>query len=123
MPRGQPPDEHRRRLPLGLGDEVQAAVHAVDEIDVGRSRWGEEGAGPLRFSVAVGVARLVRPADIGFGLGDAGGEGEPTVPPHQVFSHQRAGGLYGVTLEKALGQHGLAPFFHSCCHYTAFSPI
>ena len=123
VPGGQPPDEHRRRFPLGLGDEIEAAVHTVDEIYIGRPRRGVEGLCPLRFAVAVGVARLVRAAHIGLRLGDAGGEGEPAVPPHQVFPHQRAGGLHSVPPEKALGQHGLAPFPRFFCHYTAFSPI
>ena len=123
VPGGETPDEHRRRLPLGLGDEVEAAVHAVDEIDVGCARRGVQGLGPLRSAVAVGVAGLVHTAHIGLRLRDAGGEGEPAVLPHQIFPHQRAGGLHGVPLEKALGQHGPAPFPMPFCHYTAFFPI
>ena len=44
------PDQHRRRVALGLGDEVEQAVDPVGEVDVGPAR------GPNRTSV-----RSVRP--------------------------------------------------------------
>ena len=106
VPGGEAPDEHRRRLPLGLGDEVEAAVHAVDEIYIGRPRRGVEGLCPLRFAPAVGVARLVRAAHVGLRLRDPGAEGDPAVPPDQVFAHQIPGGLHRVPAEKFLRQHG-----------------
>ena len=41
-------DQHRRRLALGLGDEVEQAVDPVGEVDVGAARRAEEGLGPRR---------------------------------------------------------------------------
>ena len=55
-------DQHRRRLALGLGDEVEQAVDPVGEVDVGAARRAEEGLGPRREAgegVAGGVVALV----------------------------------------------------------------
>src|SRR5262249_22860610 len=40
-------DEHRLRGALGRGDEVQAVVHAVYEVDVGAAGWPVHDPGSL----------------------------------------------------------------------------
>ena len=41
-------DEHGSRKILPFGDDVQAMVHSIDQIDIGHTRRPEQNVGPLR---------------------------------------------------------------------------
>ena len=82
------PQQHRRRFALRLGDQVQAVVHPVDEVDIRRARGGEQGLRPLGAAVLIGVTRLVTAADVRLGLGDAADQQLTVQSPHQILAHQ-----------------------------------
>ena len=65
-------DEHRGRRILRLGDDVEAVVHAVDQIDVGVAGRTVQGRGALGAAEAR-VAGLVLFVHVGLDLDDAAG--------------------------------------------------
>ena len=106
-----PPDEHAAGLPLRFRDEVEAVVHAVDEIDVGDARLGEEGLRPGSALILIGVAGLVHPADVGLGLSDPDRQLFPLPLPDQIAPQQLPGHGEGVPVIKISGQdlHASSP--------------
>ena len=104
--RFQRPQQYGGRLSFRFRHEVQAVVHAVDEIDIGMAGAQEQGLRPGRAAVVVGMARLVAPADVGLRLRDAARQQDAVSVPHQVFSQQGLGDGKGVMVEKCVGQPG-----------------
>ena len=71
-------------------------IHPIDQIDIGRPRRGEEGLGAGGALIAVGVAGLVQPADIGLGLGDPADQLRPVLRhPHGLLPIQGSEGRRG----------------------------
>src|SRR5262249_58172658 len=68
LERGQ---EHRLRNPRGTRDQVDAVVHAVDEIDVRVPGWAVHDLVPRRAVAAVAVGRAVARSAVRFHLDDA----------------------------------------------------
>jgi len=60
------------RLIFAVGNDVEALVHTVDEVDVSASRRAKQNPSALRFS-ARGMSSQVVEAEIGFGLDDHSG--------------------------------------------------
>jgi hypothetical protein len=111
----QAPEQHGAGGTGGLGDEIEAVVHTVDEVDIGGAGRGIEGLGPGSPPPAVGVAGLVHRSHVGLGLGDAPSQPETVPAPHQIFAQKRPGGLHGVTVIKIPAQfsHGsTSPFLY-----------
>ena len=112
--RDRPADQDSGGLPLLLGDEVEAVVHPVDQVEIGRPRRGEEGLGPRGALIAIGVARLVDPADIRFRLADpahqppAVRQHPDDVPAQQVPGRRQ--GIAGVEVSCEDVVHGRSPF-------------
>ena len=65
-------DQDTSRMTLDVGHDVQALMHAVDEIDIGASRRAEEHFGPLRFATGRMGSEIVQ-AEIGFSFNDHSG--------------------------------------------------
>ena len=88
--RFQRANQHAARRAFGLGHQVEALVHAVDEVDVGVAGRAEDHAGAIG-QAARGMRRQVVPAQVGFGLDDdARG-----APVHQDLAQQVARNVYG----------------------------
>ena len=86
--------------PLRLSDEVEAVIHAVDEIDVGRPRRGKQRFGPGGAAVIVGVAGLINGTDVSLRLVDADDQGDAVLDPDKIFSQKVLGDLAGVPVIK-----------------------
>ena len=95
--RGKTTQQHGGGLALRLGDEVQAAVHAVDEIDVGMARRAEHGGVAGGLVVAVGVGGLVDGAHIGLRFRDAAHQQLALIPPHQIAADEAAGDIHRIS--------------------------
>ncbi len=97
------PDQHRRRLALGLGDEVEQRVDAVGEVDVGAAGWAEEDLGAIGetdVGVAGGIVALVA-----LGLDDdpaAAREEEPAAD--QLAGDQVNRAIEEISRKAALGR-------------------
>ena len=65
------PQQHGGGFALRLGDKVEAAVHAIDKIDIGMARRAKHGGVADGFMIAVGVGGLVNGPHIRLGLRDA----------------------------------------------------
>ena len=100
MHRGKTPQQHGGGLTLRLGDEVQAAVHAVNEIDIGVARRAEHGGVAGGLVVAVGVGGLVDGAHVGLGFRDAAHQQLPLIPPNQIAVHKTAGDIHRISCIK-----------------------
>ena len=76
-------------------------------------KWRKAYLGPLGALIAIGVAGLVHPADIGLGLRDAAGQGHAVPHTDQIFSQQLPGHCQGVPVVKISCQlrqdHHLTP--------------
>ena len=72
--------------------QVQAVVHAVDEVDVEGARRAEERRRPRRAATG-DVGRGIALAEVGLDLDDADGQGAPTPTAHQHAPDQAARGL------------------------------
>ena len=92
--------QDRAGRPRRLGDKVEAVIHAVDEIDVGRSRRGKQRLGPGGAAVVVGVAGLIHGADVSLRLVDADDQGDAVLDPDKIFSQKVLGDLAGVPVIK-----------------------
>lgn len=99
-PRRTAAQQDRTGRPFWLGDEVEAVIHAVDEIDVGRPRRGEERFGPGGAAVVVGVAGLINGTDVSLRLVDANDQGDAVLDPDKIFSQKVLGDLAGVPVIK-----------------------
>ena len=66
------PDEDAAGGAVGLGDDVEALVHPVDEIDVGMAGGAEDDAG-ARGESAGGVGSEIADTEVGFDFDDAAG--------------------------------------------------
>ena len=82
--------ENRGGESLPLGDDVQAMVHAVDEIDVEMTGWAVHRGGAFRLA-AVGVTGLVLLTDVGLHLGDVAGEALALKATYHALAQQIAG--------------------------------
>ena len=100
MPARAAPPRSKTGRPRRLGDEVEAVIHAVDEIDVGRSRRGKQRLGPGGAAVIVGVAGLIHGADVSLRLVDADDQGDAVLNPDKIFSQKVLGDLAGVPVIK-----------------------
>ena len=106
----QAPQQHRAGLPLGLGDEVETVVHAVDQIEIGGARLGEQSLGAPGALVAVGMAGFVDAAHVSLGLHDAAAEDHPVQPPYQILAQKVTGHVQRVPIIKFPRQ------FWQCSH-------
>ena len=68
-PAHRSPDQDRLRIAILAGDDVEAVMHPVDEVDVGGSSDPEH-RGVARGQSPVGVRGRVARAQIGLCLGD-----------------------------------------------------
>ena len=69
-------EENSRRETVTLGDEIKAVIHAVDEIDVGDTRFAIHQPIPVSWA-AGGVAGRVLFPDIRFNFDNACRESPP----------------------------------------------
>ena len=92
-------DQHAPGRAGSVHRQVEAVVHAVDEVDVQGSRSAEEGR-RARRAPAMDVGRRVARAQVGLGLDDARLERAPAQASHQHAADQGARGLRGRESEK-----------------------
>jgi hypothetical protein len=86
------PDEYRRRGALWFGDDVEAMVHAIDQVDVSMTRWAIHGRIPAG-GARPGVTGQIRLIEVGFSFHDA---------PRQALAIQYA----HDSLTQELSRHG-----------------
>jgi len=104
------PDEHTSRLALRLGYQIQAFVHAVNEVDVRMAGWSEDDAGAIR-NAASRVRGQIVTSKISLGFDD-----HPSrASVYQDLSEQFARNFDGVAIVKRARQYAalrcqLAPF-------------
>lgn len=99
----QGPHQHRRRDALGLADEVQQAVDAVGEVDVGAAWRAEEDAGALGeadVGVTGGVGLLVA-----LGLDDRAAD----AAEEEAAANQLAGDSVDRAGKKIVTETGIRP--------------
>jgi hypothetical protein len=92
-------DQHAPRHAGSIHRQVEAVVHAVDEVDIQGSRAAEEGC-RARSAPAMDVGRRVAHAQVGLGFDDARLELAPAQASHQHAANQGARGLRGREREK-----------------------
>lgn len=68
------PDQDAAGGAIGFGDEVQALVHAVNEVDVGAAGRSEDDAGS-GCDASGGMGGFVVSSQVGFDFDDRGGHG------------------------------------------------
>ena len=95
--RGKTPQQYGGGFALRLGDEVETAVHPVDEIDVGVARRAEHGGVAGGLVIAVGMGGLVDGAYIGLCLRDAADHQLPVITPRQIAARQGSGDLNRIS--------------------------
>ena len=97
---GNAADEDAAGGAVGLGDEVETFVHAVDEVDVGPAGRAVDDlcAGG---DAAGGVGGFVVRAEVGFDFDDGGGEGAAD----EEFAEEVAGDGDGVAGVEAFGKN------------------
>jgi len=110
-------DQHAPRRAGGVHRQVEAVVHAVDEVDVQGSGAAEEGS-RARGASSVDVGRRVAHAQVGFGLDDARLEHLPAHAPHQHAADQGARGLRGRESQKRAEPEALS----AGCHAAEYRP-
>ena len=96
---------------LGLGDKVQAAVHAIDQVQVGMARRAEHDGIAGCFVVSVGVGRLVDGTDVGLHLRNAADGGAAVPAADQILAQQLPGdgqGIPGVAIAICLTMFALS---------------
>ena len=98
-------------VPGSVHRQVEAVVHAVDEVDVEGSRGAEERRGARRPS-AIDVRGRVALAQVGFGFDDARLERSASQPPHQHAADQAARGLGGRERQQRAEPRTLLPGRH-----------
>ena len=91
-------DQHGRGATVGLRDDVEAVVHAVDKIDVRHAGRPEHDPVPRRGSHA-GVRGAVALADVGLDLDDPPDARRLAVPDQAGADQRTRGG------ERVSGQH------------------
>jgi hypothetical protein len=96
-------DEHRRRPSFRFGDDVEAMVDAVDEVDVGATRGSEHGRGARR-ATGTSVAGPVCWPRIGLGLHDAPDAHDAILVTHHEAAKQVDGKRLRIALEPRLGE-------------------
>ncbi len=98
-------DEDAAGLAFGLAGEVEAVVHAVDEVDVGESGRAEEDgvAGGLADEA---VGGWVGEAEVGFDFGDAAGEALAVEGAGDELAEEVARDYFGGVEIEAAGQEG-----------------
>ena len=89
--------------PARCGGDVEAVVHAVDEVDVDVSGWAKEYC--VAGSETAGcVGGRVDEAEVGFDFGDAGSEGFAVEVADEEFAEERSGdGVGGAGVEASRG--------------------
>ena len=97
---GDGADEDAAGSAVGLGDEVEAFVHAVDEIDVGTAGRAVDDAG-AGGDAAGGVGGFVVHSEVGFHFDDGGGVGSAD----QDFAEEGAGDGDGVAGVEGFGKN------------------
>ena len=107
------PDEDTARNSLPFGDQVQALVHSVNEVDIGVAGRAEEHPGAGRNSFR-GMRCKVVEAEIGLCLDDP--SGGLSVDEH--FAQQFPGDGDGVTAVETPWQNATLPASH-LLHYTS----
>lgn len=98
-------DEDAAGRAVGFGDEIEALVYAVDEVDVSATGRAEDDAG-ARGDTAGGVGGFVIEAEVGFGFDDGGGMGTAD----EEFAEEFAGDGNGVA-----GVEGFRERRVGCC--------
>lgn len=98
-------DEDAAGGAVGFGDEIEALVDAVDEIDVGAAGRAEDDLG-AGGDAAGGVGGFVIEAEVGFGFDDGGGVGAAD----EEFAEEIAGDGDGVA-----GVEGFRERRVGCC--------
>ena len=91
--RFQRSDQHAAGPALRFGDQIEALVHTVDEVDVGVAGRSENHAGAIG-EAARGMRRQIVAAKVGFGLHDDAG----SASMYQGFAEKIARDLHGRTL-------------------------
>lgn len=98
-------DEDAAGGAVGFGDEIEALVDAVDEVDVGAAWRPEDDTRAGRESTG-GVGGFVIEAEVGFGFDDGGGVGAAD----EEFAEEFAGNGDGVA-----GVEGFRERRVGCC--------
>ena len=97
-------DQDGMRHALRAGDEVEAMVQAVDEVDVGASRRAEHGLGAPGPPATGGVRRLVLRPQVGLDLDEAPAEGASTHLTDEDLAEKVSSYVEGVSGEEARGE-------------------
>ena len=99
--RGDPADQDTARSAIRFGDDVQALVHAIDQIDICPPR-GAEDHSRARSNTAVGMGSLVVQPQIGLYFDD----GRRQSSTDQYFPQQAAGDCDGVAGVEGFRENG-----------------
>lgn len=113
--RFQCPEQYGGSLAFGLGHDIHAIVHAINEINVGVAGRAEHRSGPGGESFGRVRGEIMR-AQVGFHLDDPADSLEPFDSVNQIFTEQFSGHQRGIPGIKAS-----VKFPHGCI-ITIFAP-
>ena len=91
------PQQYGGRLALRLRHDVEAVVHAVNQIDICPSRRLEQRIRAGRAAVAIGMAGLVAAPYVGLRLRQAAHQRFSIQTAHQIFAQKPPCNVHGVT--------------------------
>ena len=113
---GRPPEQHGIRLPRGFGNDVEAPVHAVDEIDVRDAGRPEHDVGSRRPAAGRMACQIFR-SDVRFSFDDTPGQKPVARLSDQVFADQTAGDVERRAIE-VRARKNFGPFL--CNHLLGY---